>query len=118
MGVGAGISFMPLVLIATSEVAPSEGGLISGVIATCQLIGGSIGLALLAGVAAAYTAGLLAAGAAPLVALNNGYHVAFLVAACLAGMTAVLAATQLRVSTTFAAEKPLPFESGANELAA
>ena len=61
MGVGAGISFMPLVLIATSEVAPSESGLISGVIATCQMIGGSIGLALLAGVAAAYTARLLAA---------------------------------------------------------
>jgi EmrB/QacA subfamily drug resistance transporter len=118
MGVGAGISFMPLVLIATSEVAPAESGLISGLIATCQLIGGSIGLALLAGVAAAYTATLLAAGAQPLGALNSGYHVAFLVAAGLAATTAVLAGTQLRVSTSFSAEEPLPFESGADELAA
>jgi EmrB/QacA subfamily drug resistance transporter len=116
MGVGAGIAFMPLVLVGTSEAAPHESGLISGVITTSQLIGGSIGLAMLAGVAAAFTATQIAAGADPLVATNDGYHVAFLVAAGLAAITAVLGATQLRESKV--ATAPIELESAEIELAA
>jgi hypothetical protein len=86
------------------------------VIATAQLIGGSIGLAALAGIAAAVTAAQIAAGADPLVATNDGYHVAFLVGAGLAAATAVLAATQLRESKTL--RQPVDFESAEIELAA
>jgi EmrB/QacA subfamily drug resistance transporter len=95
LGVGAGVSFMPLFLIATAEVGPSESGLVSGLISTSQMIGGALGLALLAGLAAARTLASLAAGAPPVVALNDGYAAAFLLAAVLALVTAILAATQL-----------------------
>src|SRR4030088_295050 len=71
LGIGAGVSFMPLFLIATSEVGPSESGLVSGLISTSQMIGGSLVLALLAGLAAARTSSSLEAGAAPVVALND-----------------------------------------------
>jgi MFS family permease len=116
MGFGAGIAFMPLFLIATNDVAPSESGLISGVLATSQMIGGSIGLAVLAGVAAAATSLFLGQGADPKVAMNDGYHAAFLIAAGLAALTAVLAWTQLREPKKV--EGPMRLESGAAELAA
>ncbi len=95
LGIGAGVSFMPLFLIATAEVGPSESGLVSGLISTSQMIGGALGLALLAGLAAARTSASLAAGSPPVVALNDGYTAAFLLAAVLALVTAILAATQL-----------------------
>src|SRR5205814_6107560 len=76
LGLGAGVSFMPLFLIATAEVGPSESGLVSGLISTSQMIGGALGLALLAGLAAARTAGVIATGDPPIVAVNEGYHAA------------------------------------------
>jgi EmrB/QacA subfamily drug resistance transporter len=95
LGIGAGVSFMPLFLIATAEVGSGESGLVSGLISTSQMIGGALGLALLAGLAAARTSALLSAGEAQVVAINEGYHAAFVLAAVLALSTAVLAATQL-----------------------
>jgi EmrB/QacA subfamily drug resistance transporter len=100
LGLGAGISFMPLILVGTQGVSVSDSGLVSGLLSTSQLIGGSIGLALLAGVASFRTAGLLADGADHLFALTGGYHAAFLVAACLELMTVALATTQLRARFT------------------
>jgi EmrB/QacA subfamily drug resistance transporter len=96
LGLGAGISFMPLFLIATGDVSPSDSGLVSGLISTSQMIGGALGLALLAGLAAARTAALLSTNEPPLAALNDGYHAAQLLGAGLALVAAVLAATQLR----------------------
>lgn len=98
LGLGAGVSFMPLFLIATAEVGPSESGLVSGLISTSQMIGGALGLALLAALAAARTSALLSAGEPQVAALNDGYHAAFLLAAFLALVTAVLAMTQLHAA--------------------
>jgi EmrB/QacA subfamily drug resistance transporter len=95
LGFGAGISFMPLVLLATGEASPAESGLVSGLVSTSQMIGGAIGLAVLAGVAAARTGSALAAGQAPTAALNAGYHAAFWLAAALALAAALIAASQL-----------------------
>jgi MFS family permease len=95
LGFGAGISFMPLFLIATGGVAPADSGLISGLISTSQMIGGAIGLALLAGLATAWTLMQTAAGVPPVEALNDGYHAAFVLAAVVALGTGILAATQL-----------------------
>jgi len=96
LGLGAGVSFMPLFLIATADVRPSDSGLVSGLISTSQMIGGALGLALLAGLAAARTAASLSANQPQATSLNDGYHAAFLLGAALAAGTAVLAATQLR----------------------
>ncbi|HLZ26381.1 MAG TPA: MFS transporter [Chloroflexota bacterium] len=104
LGLGAGVSFMPLFLIATADVSLSQSGLVSGLINTSQMIGGALGLALLAGLAAARTAAVLNANVPPLEALNDGYHAALLLGAGLAAITAVLAATQLRPQ----AERPQP----------
>jgi hypothetical protein len=53
-------------------------------------MGGALGLAVLASLAAARTENLLAAGAAPSAALNGGYHAAFAVGAVFAAVAALL----------------------------
>ena len=84
LGLGAGIAFNPVLLAAMSDVAPSESGLASGVVNTSFMMGGALGLAVLASLAAARTEGFTASGAPPLVALNGGYQTAFFVGAIFA----------------------------------
>jgi EmrB/QacA subfamily drug resistance transporter len=77
LGLGAGIAFNPLLIASMSDVDPSESGLASGLVNTAFMMGGAVGLAILASAAAARTTGLLSGGAPQTVALNAGYHVAF-----------------------------------------
>jgi MFS family permease len=96
LGLGSGLSFMPLFLIATRDTGPSESGLVTGLISTSQMIGGALGLALLAGLAAARSAAATEQGASASAALVESFHAAFLLGAGLSLLTAVLAVTQLR----------------------
>src|SRR3954470_19737777 len=84
LGVGAGIAFNPLLLAAMSDVAPQESGLASGVVNTAFMMGGALGLATLASIAASRTDNLRAGGDSAVEALNGGYHAAFLVGAAFA----------------------------------
>jgi EmrB/QacA subfamily drug resistance transporter len=88
LGLGAGMAFNPILLAAMGEVPPDESGLASGVVNTTFMMGGSIGLAILASAAAARTSNLLAAGADHIPALNSGYHVAFLIGTVFAAVAA------------------------------
>jgi len=96
LGVGAGIAFNPLLLAAMNDVAPSESGLASGMVNTSFMMGGALGLAVLASIAAARTQQVLAGGAEAAAALNAGYHMAFGAGALIAGLAAVIGATMLR----------------------
>ena len=62
LGFGAGIAFNPVLLAAMSDVAPEESGLASGVVNTAFMMGGALGLAVLASVAASRTDSLEADG--------------------------------------------------------
>ena len=64
LGLGAGVAFNPMLLAAMSDVEPSRSGLASGLVNTAFMMGGALGLAALASLAAARSAGLAAAGAA------------------------------------------------------
>ncbi|MEK6275327.1 MAG: DHA2 family efflux MFS transporter permease subunit [Actinomycetota bacterium] len=81
---GAGMAFNPLLLAAMSDVEPERAGLASGVVNTAFMMGGALGLAVLASLAASRTDSLLASGDAPLAALTGGYHAAFLAGAIFA----------------------------------
>ncbi|MFY3335275.1 MFS transporter, partial [Achromobacter xylosoxidans] len=63
LGLGAGIAFNPMLLAAMSDVEPSQSGLASGVVNTAFMMGGALGLAVLASLAAARPAALAPAGA-------------------------------------------------------
>ena len=97
LGLGAGIGFNPIFLAAMSDVPQEESGLASGVVNTAFMMGGALGLAVLASLAASRTDSLLASGNGQLDALTGGYHVAFLVGAIFALGATVLGAALLRV---------------------
>jgi sugar phosphate permease len=90
------MAFNPVLLAAMSDVEPSQAGLASGVVNTSFMMGGALGLAVLASLAAARTDSLVASGDGALVALNGGYQAAFLVGALFAVAAAVLGAVFLR----------------------
>ncbi len=96
LGAGAGIAFNPVLLAAMSDVEPTEAGLASGIVNTAFMMGGALGLAVLASVAAARTESLSRSAEGPLAALTGGYHAAFLLGALFAGLAAVLGAAFLR----------------------
>src|SRR5438128_3017431 len=50
LGVGLGLSFVPITISATNGVAATESGLASGLLNTTQQVGGSLGLAILSSV--------------------------------------------------------------------
>ena len=96
LGIGAGMAFNPMLLAAMSEVEPQESGLASGVVNTAFMMGGALGLAVLASLAASRTDSLTASGHGHLAALNGGYHVALLAGAVFAVAAASVAAVFLR----------------------
>lgn len=98
MGFGGGIAFNPVLLAAMSEVAPEESGLASGLVNTSFMMGGALGLAILASLAAGYTTYSISLGAPLQTALNQGYHAAFLAGAFFAMFAAVLGGTLLNDS--------------------
>jgi EmrB/QacA subfamily drug resistance transporter len=97
VGIGAGIAFNPLLLAAMSGVAPEQAGLASGVVNTAFMMGGAVGLAVLASISSSRSVNLLASGHDQFASLNGGYHIAFLVGAVFVVASAALAGTLLRV---------------------
>src|SRR5690242_18461833 len=96
LGLGAGMAFNPVLLAAMGDVDPAESGLASGVVNTAFMMGGAVGLAVLASAAASRTSTLVDAGHSQVAALTGGYHLAFLLGAIFAAAAAVLGATLIR----------------------
>jgi EmrB/QacA subfamily drug resistance transporter len=106
LGIGAGMAFNPVLLAAMGDVAPEEAGLASGLVNTAFMMGGALGLAILASIAASRTKTLVAQGQSQAAALTGGYHLAFIVGALFAVAAAVLGATLLRIKS------PIPAHGG------
>jgi EmrB/QacA subfamily drug resistance transporter len=96
LGIGAGMAFNPLLLAAMGDVPQEEAGLASGVVNTAFMMGGALGLAILASLAASRTDTLTAGGSSELEALTGGYQAAFLAGALFAAAAAVIGAVLLR----------------------
>jgi len=96
IGLGAGIAFNPLLLAAMSGVAPTEFGLASGMVNTAFMMGGALGLAVLASLAAAQTDAALANGMGATEALNSGYRLAFLIGAICAAAAGIIGGVFMR----------------------
>jgi EmrB/QacA subfamily drug resistance transporter len=96
LGLGVGMAMNPVLLAAMSDVAPEESGLASGVVNTAFMMGGALGLAVLASSASSQTDSLSASGVGTLEALTGGYHAAFIVGALFAAVAAGVGAVLLR----------------------
>jgi EmrB/QacA subfamily drug resistance transporter len=81
LGTGVGLAFPALMTLAMSGATPSDAGLASGLVNTTAQVGGALGLAVLATLAATESERLRSAGRSAAEALNGGYHLAYVIGA-------------------------------------
>jgi EmrB/QacA subfamily drug resistance transporter len=113
LGLGGGLTFPALTLIAMSETPPADSGLASGLLNTTGQVGGALGLAVLAAVAATRAAALAPGAADPLNALAGGYHLAWTLSAAAVVVSAAVAAVTLRPRRVIGAAQTEPVEQAA-----
>ena len=111
IGAGVGVAFPSLMTLAMSGSTPSDAGLASGLVNTTAQVGGALGLAVLATLAATRTKDLLESHHSEAAALLGGYHLAFLI-----GVGLVLAAVVVALALLRPAHGHVPIpESDAHE---
>jgi len=96
LGLGGGMTFLPLLTVSMSEIAPHEAGLASGFSNATMQVGGALGLAALGTVATNRAGNLLTHGATLRSALVGGYQLAFLLAAASVVVALVIVLAALR----------------------
>jgi EmrB/QacA subfamily drug resistance transporter len=117
LGFGAGLSFLPLMTMAMANVPLADAGLASGIVNASLQISAAIGIAALGTVAAQRTKVLTGEGQHQLLALTNGFHLAWAIGAGTVVVGALIAAMWLRPSGRSAEvvadvreENPVEFE--------
>ena len=103
---GLGLTFVPTMLSAVSGVTEQHSGLVSGVATTALQIGGAIGTAALATVAAT-TARHQSAGTPLHTALADGYTHAYTIAALILAAAVPIAVILLRLRPTHTSHAPV-----------
>ena len=118
VAIGMGLAFVPVTIAAVAGVRSEEAGLASGLVNTSRLMGGALGLAILATVAGSSTAhhlaGRHATGVTLHQALTSGYHSAFAVGAAFAAigaLTALVLVPSVRRAPTRGAGEPAASEA-------
>jgi MFS family permease len=104
LGFGAGIAFNPVLLAAMGDVEPQEAGLASGLVNTSFMMGGALGLAVLASISSSRAAHLGGTNAG----LTSGYHYAFVGGAICALLAATLGGALLRDTQRATAHERAP----------
>ena len=115
LGVGAGLGTQAVVGLSMAGVAPRDSGFASGLVGTTAMVGGALGLAVLAALAAARTTSRLHDGIAANVALTDGYRLAFLIGAILLGLALLIAVFVIRTeehSSEQTSDSPVAFPAG------
>jgi EmrB/QacA subfamily drug resistance transporter len=96
VGLGSGLGFPSLMMLAMSGATPSDSGLASGLINTSAQVGGAIGLAVLATFATQRTDSVAGGGKVTDAALNSGYHLAYLLGAAAVAIALVVTVSAFR----------------------
>jgi EmrB/QacA subfamily drug resistance transporter len=105
LGLGGGLSFPSLAMIAMADAGPADAGLASGILNTSGQVGAALGLAVLATLAGSRTLSLLQHGTRAPAALAGGYHLAWLIGAATVVVTFGLAMTLGRQRSWATAEE-------------
>jgi EmrB/QacA subfamily drug resistance transporter len=102
---GMSLAYIPALMSAVSHSRKEESGLASGIVNTSYQVGSALGLAIMVAIASAQTLLNENSGIDSVQALNNGFHIAFITAAMVAAIAAIVA---------FVAIKK-PYTSGGNK---
>jgi predicted MFS family arabinose efflux permease len=110
VSIGLPFAFIPATISATSGVRPQEAGLASAIANTARMVGGALGLAVLATVATDHSAAALRHPTATIhtasAALTSGFQLAFWIAAAVAAAGMIIAAVGM--PNTVRSESPQP----------
>src|SRR5712691_10802634 len=104
MSIGMGLTFVPVTLVATTNIQAEDAGLASGLFNTAQQVGGALGLAILSTLAASRTSHVLgglghaASSSDHATALVHGFQLAFTSGAGLMVAAAILMVVLIRRS--------------------
>lgn len=90
--VGMSLTYIPGTIAATASAPPEEMGLASGIVNTSYQVGSALGLAIIVAISAAKTNAIKMIGAPEATALNSGFQTAFLAAAIVCVIAAIIAA--------------------------
>ncbi len=96
LGLGGGLTFPALTMLAMAGARPEDAGLASGLLNTTGQVGGALGLAVLAAAAAGRAGALAASAVDPAAALAGGYHLAWMLSAGGVVASGLIAALTLR----------------------
>jgi MFS family permease len=97
---GMSLAYIPALMSAVSYVRKEESGLASGIVNTSYQIGSALGLAIMVAIASAQTLLEENKRITSIDAINNGFHVAFTVAAVVAAIAAIVAFVAIRKPNT------------------
>src|SRR6266852_4472899 len=114
-GIGAGMSFMPLMTIMMAEVPMADAGVASGVANVSMQVGAALGLAALGTISTDHSRSLAAQGASVVSALTGGYQLGFAIAAVCVATALVLVVVVLRSPVRVRVQRPMTSPEPANE---
>jgi len=87
---GIAMSIVPSTIAATQGAKEGQAGLASGLVNTSRQVGGGLGLAILITLATSHSTSLIGRGWQVSDALTHGFRLAFLIAACLTAVAALV----------------------------
>jgi EmrB/QacA subfamily drug resistance transporter len=88
---GMSLAYIPALMSAVSHAKKEESGLASGIVNTSYQIGSALGLAIMVAIASAQTLVDKNNGIVSIETLNNGFHLAFIIAAIVVAISAIVA---------------------------
>jgi predicted MFS family arabinose efflux permease len=103
--VGMSLAYIPALMSAVSHTKKEESGLASGIVNTSYQIGSALGLAIMVAIASAQTLSDGNNGIPSIDALNNGFHLAFITAAVVAAISAIVAFVAIKKSNAGGGKK-------------
>jgi EmrB/QacA subfamily drug resistance transporter len=117
LGIGAGMSFMPLMTIMMAEVPAADAGVASGVANVTMQVGAAFGLAALGTISSDHSQALVAQGHSVVSALTGGYQLGFTIAAAIVATGLLIVLVVLRSPSASARREAAshhePSDSGA-----
>ena len=94
--IGMSLAYIPGTIASMSGAKPEETGLASGLVNTSYQVGSALGLAIIVAISAAKTNTVKLSGATDMIALNTGFQTAFITAAAVSAIAAIIASFSIK----------------------